>query len=201
MLDINLGWVTVNVTIETFFTAVLHFDRTRCAQCQKCAMNLKADVFAGSKRATNTAKRDSNFLIWKTKTCGDLFSIFMKPLSSDKHLDAVVATIRYCQSGFKTQEGLVLHSHFVNTFDYDFALQVLVTNFDLLTANQVTVWVNLFGGREYRDLSICNWRQNLVLNFDRCEGSSTSFRMVCRNCGNWFADISNEVACKHRLIT
>ena len=29
MLDINLGWVSMNVTIETFFTAVLHLDRTR----------------------------------------------------------------------------------------------------------------------------------------------------------------------------
>jgi hypothetical protein len=52
----DLGRVTMNVSKETFFTSVLHFDGTACAHGQKGGVYLQADVFARTEGTSNSTE-------------------------------------------------------------------------------------------------------------------------------------------------
>ena len=55
-------WVTVNVTEETFFTAVLHLDWATSLEREQAAMHLQADIFSSTECATNSTKCEPYFL-------------------------------------------------------------------------------------------------------------------------------------------
>jgi hypothetical protein len=55
-------WVTVNVTEETFFSAVLHLDWATSLEREQAAMHLQTDIFASTECTANSAKREAHFL-------------------------------------------------------------------------------------------------------------------------------------------
>ena len=45
----------------------------------------------------------------------------MQPLGRDVELDSRATVVRNGERGFETEEGLILHSDFVGSFDHDLA--------------------------------------------------------------------------------
>ena len=56
-------WVSVNVTVKGLLAAIRDTNRSRCAQCEQARVNLQADVFSGTERATNTTKNEPNLVL------------------------------------------------------------------------------------------------------------------------------------------
>ena len=68
----------------------------------------------------------------------------MQPLCSNVQLDAIAARIREGHCCFETQERLILHADCVIAFNGDVACDVWITVENVLMADQIAVWVNLF---------------------------------------------------------
>ena len=68
----------------------------------------------------------------------------MQPLCSNVQFDAIAAQIRECHRCFETQEGLILHADRVIAFNRDVACDEWVTVENVLMADQIAIWMNLF---------------------------------------------------------
>ena len=131
-------------------------------------MNLQADVFSRTERTANATECESNLFEWQTKTGCNLFLVFMQPLCGDEHLDACAATVRQGERCFKAQKSLVLHADFVDTFDDDLTLKILVASDDLLSANEIAIWVNRWSFWKNCQIRINKWLQYFVFDFYCC---------------------------------
>ena len=74
-------WVTVHVPKKTLFATVLHFDWATCLKGEQTTVNLKADVFACTECAANSAECEPNLVSRKIEAGRYLREVFMQPLS------------------------------------------------------------------------------------------------------------------------
>jgi hypothetical protein len=73
----NSRGMSMYVPEEAFLAAVLHLDRAPCAQGEKAAVNLQADVFPRAKGAADSTENETNIVFWKVETCSYLSAVLV----------------------------------------------------------------------------------------------------------------------------
>ena len=113
-------------------------------------------------------------------------------------VDAVSAIDRDGQTALGAEERLVLHAHFVGTFNDDVTLNGLVAVTDHQMSKYVALWVDSWCGDGC--FGVDEGLEQLVVDHDRRCGPPSSLGVIGGNCGDGLAVETDHIMSEHRLV-
>ena len=134
--------MTVYVTEERLLASVHHLDGPARAQREQADVHLEAHVFARAERTTDTGERQAHAFEREREARGDLALVDVQPLRRDVELHPGAVVIGHGEAGFGSEEGLILHSDFVEPLDDDRADRVGIAVPDADVAEEIAVGVD-----------------------------------------------------------
>ena len=160
-------------------------------------MGMHGKVLASAERTANASQVDPDLPAWKAKAWRQLHMVLVEALRRDVKIHPAIVG-RDGQTGFRSQERLVLHADFVDTIDDDVAFRVGVAAFDRHAPDEIALRVNrrclqsTFGIRQG-----C---EDFVGHVDGGKRAAAGFHVPCGNQGHGFAFETDDFVGEYWLV-
>src|SRR5256714_4067804 len=125
----ELRRMSVDVSVERFFSSICHPNRTPGRECEEARVDLERDILACAERSADSREHEMHLRFRQPEAGRDLTQIFVQPLRRDVQLDATVLP-RDGKAGLRPERGLVLHAELVLAFDDDIRASVRIPMLD-----------------------------------------------------------------------